>query len=341
VAVPGGARNERRSGVLCRRPDEGSLRVVATGERAAVAESRAGRIVVGVDGSPGSRAALVWALDAAAATGDSVQVVATFPVEFYWADPNLMDERRIEAVRADTGARVRALVDEAMADRRTTGDVPVDVVVAAGRAAEQLVRSAEHADLLVVGSRGRGAVRSTVLGSVALHCVTHARGAVVVVHPRAAAPLRPPRVVVGLDGSDSSGSVLARALLETARIGGELTVVAAYSAATHWSDAYEALVPPVAELREDVRQRADRLVADALAALPPDGAPAVQVLPVEGAPGEVLVRQAEGAELLVVGGRGHGALRGVLLGSVALNCVIHGPCPVMVVRPGVAAATVG
>ena len=45
-------------------------------------------------------------------------------------------------------------------------------------------------------------------------------------------------------------------------------------------------------------------------------------------------RQAEGAELLVVGGRGHGAVRELLLGSIALHCVLHAPCPVMVVPTG-------
>ena len=53
---------------------------------------------------------------------------------------------------------------------------------------------------------------------------------------------------------------------------------------------------------------------------------------VEGPAGEVLVHAAEGADLLVVGGRGHGAIRGMLLGSVALHCVVHAPGPVMVVR---------
>jgi nucleotide-binding universal stress UspA family protein len=232
------------------------------------------------------------------------------------------------------------LLDEVVADRGAAGNVPVDVLVVAGGAAEQLVHAAEDADLLVVGSRGRGVVRSTVLGSVALHCVTHARGAVVVVHPRTAAALSPPRVVVGIDGSEASGAVLARALLEAARIGGELAVVAAYSSASYWSDAYDVVLPALDDVGEEVRARAEHLVAVAVRGLPAGDAPEVQVLAVEGPAGEVLVRQAEGAELLVVGGRGHGALRGVLLGSVALHCVIHGPCPVLVVRPDVAAATV-
>jgi nucleotide-binding universal stress UspA family protein len=286
------------------------------------------RVVVGVDGSPGSRAALVWAVDHAARRGDELQVVATFPVEVYWSDPHLLDERHIQAVRADTEARVRAMVDEVVG-QSDLGGVPVGVVVAAGGPAPVLVDASDDAALLVVGSRGRGAVRSTVLGSVALHCVTHARCPVVVVHPRADAALTPARVVVGLDGSDESRGALARAAEEAARIGGEVWAVAAYSPESYWSDAYDVVVPPLEDLREDVTRGAEEMAARTR--MP--GGPTSRVEAVEGPAGDVLVRAAEGAELLVVGGRGRGALRGMLLGSVALHCVLHAPCPVLVLRP--------
>lgn len=58
----------------------------------------------------------------------------------------------------------------------------------------------------------------------------------------------------------------------------------------------------------------------------------------EGHPAKILLEEAEGADLLVVGGRGRGALAGALLGSVSLRCVVQAPCPVVVVRkypPGV------
>lgn len=287
-----------------------------------------GRTVVGVDGSPGARAALVWALADAARRGARLDIVSTFPVEVYWADPHLLDLRRLEAVRTDTAQRAAALVEEV---RTETGhaDVPVEVTVAGGSAAAQLLAAAEDADLLVVGSRGRGAVRSAVLGSVALHCVTHARVPVVVVHPRVEAALRPGRVVVGLDGSPESTRALERAAREAELLGAELVAVAAYSPVSYWSDAYDVLIPPADELAADVRAGAERQLADVGL---PDGVP-VRLLVEEGAAGEVLVQAAQGAELLVVGGHGRGAIRGMLLGSVALHCVVTGPCPVLVVPP--------
>ena len=283
--------------------------------------SGSARVVVGVDGSPGARAALVWAMADAARRGTRLQVVSTFPVEIYWADPHLVDDRRIEAVRIDTEARVGALVDE-VATEAGGAPVPEDVLVTPGPAAHRLLTAAGGADLLVVGSRGRGSVRSTVLGALALH-------AVVVVHPRAEPPAVPPRVVVGVDGSDVSRDALVRALAEAGRVGAELSVLAAYSPAIYWSDAYEALIPPPERMRVAAQQAAETLVSAVTAGR---STVPVATTAVEGPAGEVLVHAAEGADLLVVGGRGHGAIRGMLLGSVALHCVVHAPCPVMVVR---------
>ena len=284
-------------------------------------------MVVGVDGSPGSRSALVWALADAARRGAVLVVLATFPVEVYWGDPHLLDDRHVDTVRSDTEARVEALVEEL----RGTWDVVIEVEVAAGPPAARLVEASGAADLLVVGSRGRGAVRSTVLGSVALHCVTHASCPVVVVHPQEEMASGRARVVVGLDGSSGSVAALERSLHEATLIAGEVVVLAAYSPESYWSDAYDVVVPPIERLREGVSRNAGSIVADVVDAASP-GAPPVQLELIEGAAGEVLVRRAVGATLLVVGGRGRGALRGMLLGSVALHCVLHASCPVLVVR---------
>jgi nucleotide-binding universal stress UspA family protein len=292
-----------------------------------------GRVVVGVDGSPGARAALVWAIAYSAGRGGRLTVVSLFPVEIYWDDANLIDERRIEAVRSDTEAQVRALVEEVRTESGGAA-AAVDVEIIPGPAAHGLLAAAEEADLLVVGSRGRGAVRSTVLGSVALHAATHARCPVVVVHLRPDAPASAPRVVVGVDGSAASREALVHAVAEAQRQNAEVRVVAAFTPRTYWSGAYEEAVPPVERLEEAIRSRADQMVADVGATV------TVAVEPVEEAAGEALVRAAEGAQLLVVGNRGRGAIRGMLLGSVALHCVIHAPCPVMVVRAR-AGATVG
>ena len=298
------------------------------------------RIVVGIDGSAGARAAVTWALTEAANRRSVVEVVVdvvtAFPVDFYWTDAYLLDNRRIAAIRSDTEARARAMVDEvrhdpAVAELSGAAELDVQVLVGAGPPAPHLVQRSEGAALLVVGSRGRGALRSTVAGSVALHCSAHARCPVVVVHPMTAPAKEPARVVVGLDDSRHGRAALAAAVAQAAPMGARVDGVLAYEPLDYWSELYIGMAPPPGETLEVALARGKAIVGHLLdpGAV---GSGSVRVLAVEGRPGQVLVHQAEGARLLVVGSRCHNPLQGVVLGSVALHCVMHAPCPVLVAR---------
>jgi nucleotide-binding universal stress UspA family protein len=155
----------------------------------------------------------------------------------------------------------------------------------------------------------------------------------VVVHPGVAMS-QPPRVVVGADGSAGSRAAVAAAIDEAVRSGGEVEVVAAYVTTDHWTDLASMVVPTVEQIRDDLLHRTEELVERVLAERADGGAvPTIRTHVVEGAAGEVLVAHARGADLLVVGSRGRGAIRGLLLGSVALHCAMHAPGPVMVVHP--------
>lgn len=291
------------------------------------------RVVVGVDGSPGSREALAWALVAAARRDAMLEVVSAFPVDFYWMDPYLLDRGRIDSLRTDTEARARELVeavrrDPAVAGVPGTSSVAFEVIVVAGAPSEHLVQIADGATLLVVGSRGRGGVRSTLLGSVALHCSSHATCPVVVVHP--AERTEPSRVVVGLDGSPAARAALRQAVEAAAELGAEVEAVAAYELPNYWSDLYVVFTESLAEVRDAAARRAEATVAEVLGDQP---RVPVHVVTVEGSAGGALVQQAAGAALLVVGSRSRSQLPGMVLGSVALHCAVHAPCPVMVVHP--------
>jgi nucleotide-binding universal stress UspA family protein len=192
------------------------------------------------------------------------------------------------------------------------------------------VHQAEDADLLVVGSRGRGAVRSSMAGSVALHCAAHARCPVVVVHPTSAGAAEPGHVVVGLDDSDHARAALTAAVAEAAALGAEVEAVLAYEPPNYWSDLYAVVAPSVGETAEHAQRRGEAIVGEVLGAEP---ATAVRVVAVEGHPAQVLMHRAEGARLLVLGSRSRNQLEGVVLGSVALHAVMHAPCPVLVVHP--------
>ncbi|TFV71019.1 universal stress protein [Blastococcus sp. CT_GayMR19] len=288
-------------------------------------------VVIGVDGSPGARAALEWAWAAAARRGAPLRAMSAFPVDDYWADAVLLDASRVDALRSATAARLTALVAEV---RAAAGDpeVQVHVTVVAGAPAEHLVQLSEGAGLLVVGSRGRGGVRSTLLGSVALHCATSAACPVVVVHPSLDTPsplpgarASSPRVVVGLDDSTAAQAALMRAVDLADELDAEVDAVIAVQPPVSWSE-FDVVVP-LADVRERALARAQAQVARV-----PAGS-RVSVLAVEGPAGAVLAERSAGAALLVVGSRSRSALPGMLLGSVALHCVVHAQCPVMVVHP--------
>jgi nucleotide-binding universal stress UspA family protein len=142
-------------------------------------------------------------------------------------------------------------------------------------------------------------------------------------------------VVVGVDGSPAARAALEYALEDAARRNAPLRVVAAVALPEFWASYYRELVPPppsdiVKEARKETQRFVDEVVAgrgDAVRCLP------ISVEVRAGRPGEVLVDAAEGAALLVVGHRGRGSVSSVLLGSVGLECVLHAPCPVTVVRP--------
>lgn len=141
-------------------------------------------------------------------------------------------------------------------------------------------------------------------------------------------------VVVGVDGSPEARAALEFALQEAARRGARLQVVAAAQLPEYWAMAYGLVAPPpIAEIVGGVRDAVRKLVDDVVAAAPgPVGTVPVTVDARAGAPADVLLDAADGADVLVLGHRGRGALRSAVLGSVGLRCVLHAPCPVTIVR---------
>ncbi|GAA1404958.1 hypothetical protein GCM10009639_51410 [Kitasatospora putterlickiae] len=133
------------------------------------------RIVVGIDGSAPSKAALRWAVGQAVLTGATVHAVAAweYPSLYGWFAPMVDDGFEQSARRTLT-----VEVDEVIGVRRP---VPVEESLVLGHAAEVLLGAAEGADLLVLGSRGRGSFARTLLGSVSTRCAVHGSCPVVIV----------------------------------------------------------------------------------------------------------------------------------------------------------------
>jgi len=140
------------------------------------------------------------------------------------------------------------------------------------------------------------------------------------------------RIVVGVDGSPSALKALRWAIAQAQRTGASVDVVAS------WLDpvasAYSSFgFSPVFPDDEDWAGLTDKYLQAAVAEAVDGRRSRVQIVTrvVRGHPAQVLLDAAEGAQLLVVGSRGHGTLAGLLLGSVSQHCVQHAPCPVVVV----------
>lgn len=148
-------------------------------------------------------------------------------------------------------------------------------------------------------------------------------------------------VVVGVDGSAPARAALVFAYRDAARRAVPLQVVAVYSPPEYTQVWLGTVVGAgaQAEIAAEARRIATAMVEDVRAALAAEPAPpAVEVVVVGGVPARTLVGLAAGADLLVIGSRGHGGFASVMLGSVSLWCVMHARCPVTVVHAAPVAA---
>lgn len=295
-----------------------------------------GQVVAGVDGSEGSRHSLEWAMREAAARDAVLQPVIVWQSRYDFGElPYVpVDEEKIAAGARERLDKMIAEVAGAAAGERA---VRVDPLVLHGDPAQQLCASSAEAALLVVGARGHGGFGGLMLGSVSTKCAHHSQCPLVIVPHRGSAaggsdgPVR--RILAGFDGSEGSLRALGWAIDEAALHG------AAVEAVTVWHDPYSSEMEfeyDVPYFRNDehaqyehARERLAQAVAEAAA-----GQPAVPVSQhiLEGDPAQELCNRSAGADLLVVGTRGHGRFARLMLGSVSTACAHHSPCPTAIIR---------
>lgn len=135
-----------------------------------------------------------------------------------------------------------------------------------------------------------------------------------------------PHIVVGLDGSASSIAAMNWAAHQAELTGARLDAVTAWQ----WPSKYQwTRTPPDYDPAGDTQKSVDAVIDEVRSAYP---SVAIQSTVVEGNPARVLVEKSQGAELLVVGSRGHGEFPGMLLGSVSQHCATSAHCAVVVLR---------
>jgi nucleotide-binding universal stress UspA family protein len=286
-----------------------------------------GRVVAGVDGSECALQAVRWAAAEAARRRVPLRLVAahTFPAGGFVGDPGLGVDPRV-VLRDVVLGNLKAA---AAAAAEVSPGVDVEQADVDGDPAVVLAGESQRAALVVLGDRGLGGFTGLLLGSVAVALSAHAACPVVVVRGSETDPAvsRPEPVVVGVDGSPGSEAAVAFGAEAAVQRGVPLVAVHA------WLDV--AGDPALLSLvdRETVESRAREVLVGRLAGIRTAHPHlVVRELVVHDRPARALVDQSRGAQLVVVGCRGLGGLRGLLLGSVSQQLLHHAHCPVAVAR---------
>ncbi|MEV0895432.1 universal stress protein [Actinoplanes sp. NPDC049802] len=283
-------------------------------------------VVVGTDGTEPATAAVRWAALEAGRRRLPLRIV--YVLDWDWS----VSRYDYQGDHFDVSRRLAGMVaEEAL---RRAGDIAPGVdagfQVPVGHPVTHLLHLSETAELLVLGSRGRGGFAGLMLGSVSQRLAMHAKCPVVVVRGRADAATGP--VAVGAEAGETADAVLEAGFAAAADRGAGLVAVRSY---------VPAVAPPIgrippSEIRTPEQDAAERgRLAVQLApwrAKYPDVRVETLVSPDSAA--SVLVEVSHGTQLLVIGSHGHGLIAGAVLGSTGMQLLHHADCPVLVVRRG-------
>jgi nucleotide-binding universal stress UspA family protein len=316
----------------------------STPDQPADAGAEHGAVLVGIDGSAPARHALDRALEEARARNWTVHLLGAYP-RIEVVDPEV-ERRAVQALMQENAEHLSA----ARAVAEAAG-VPVEAFEAAGDAAKALVKASGSAALLVLGKRGRGGALRGRLGSVSAAVAAHASCPVMIVPDPArdrpaddrdwfedyalepAGPVRAKdvdftgRVVVGLDALGSRSPALWAAADYAHHRGGHLSLVTSNAVLSETPGWFDDEFDAVRYFQESERKLEQ--IAREIGQQHPE-------LTVEhhvyvGRPATILTTASRTADLVVVGSRGIGGFRGLLLGSVSQAVLHDSGSPVLVV----------
>lgn len=286
-------------------------------------------ILTGVDGSPPAEAAIAWAAREAVIRHEPLTLAhVAQPVSLEWppalhGTPNAISRWQDDNAQQVIEQARRSVAAATGASRA----VEVRTLVLHSNVVAALIDASREASMIVVGSRGTGALGRLLLGSVSAGVLHHAHCPVVVAHvgdgPR---PGPDSPVVLGVDGSPVSEAATAWAFDAASRRNAPLVVLHA------WSDV--SAFPHLDRAWDSYENHGDVVLAERLAGWQ-ERYPDVHVTRrlVRDSPARWLLEESERAQLVVVGSRGRGGFSGMLLGSVSSEVAQSAAAPVAVVRP--------
>jgi nucleotide-binding universal stress UspA family protein len=292
------------------------------------------RILLALDGSPSSDAACQLVRSLTWPSGSVIQVVAVAEPAAELLAPLVVSAPTVGSYDQQTSDELELVLDAAAATLDGT-TLAVERTVLHGRPATLIVeRAAEfRAELVVIGSRGRGPLTSMLLGSVSAEVVDHAPCPVLVVRAPVAES-----VLVAVDGSPSAQSAItyltANRILANRAV--EVLTVAVGSDRPESSSLgvfSDAAFDVFEEERRSERRHAEAIAAGAAQRLSDEGYRARWSISTGHAAHEIIeAARCFGSGLIVVGSRGHTGLTRILLGSVARNVLLHSSASVLIVR---------
>ena len=286
-------------------------------------------VVIGVDGSPASQNAVRWGVALAERRESPVQLLHAY-------DPAINETRIGERFRESVLAAVyQGARDQLEAARAQAVDIQPGLALTTrlveDSAATALINASYGAETVVLGAQGASGFSALVAGSTAMRVATHAGCPVVTVPSSESAARGGSGVVVGVDGSVLSDAAIGFAFREAAETGGSITAVLAWT--EPWTWAVIAAAQPTHEQATGRLQQAHEQLLTSVQPWSekyPDVVVHRQV--VNELPVRALAAESEGAQLLVVGCRGRGAVSSMMLGSVSHGVLHLATCPVAVVH---------
>ncbi|WP_326545500.1 universal stress protein [Mycolicibacterium sp. ND9-15] len=285
-------------------------------------------VVVGADGSESATAAIRWAAREASMRNVPLTLVHVNAVSAAAAALVAWPAGQVpEQVIEQQEDEARAILADAVGIAEKSIDDGKRLVITGemflGWPVPTLVKLSEEAELVVVGCRGRTALRRALLGSVSSGLIRHAHCPVAVIHDDASPSSRLP-VLLGIDGSRSSESATAIAFDEASWRGVDLVALHV------WSDAD---MPAFSMDWAEVQAAAHRTLSERLAGWQ-DRYPDVNVTKLVEfqRPAHQLLELSERAQLVVVGSHGRGGFAGMVLGSVSSVVAEAARVPVIVAR---------